>query len=290
MLFQPQTSVYDSLAKDCVAHGCSVTLFLFPSQHVDVASLGLVPHLTGGTLYKYSNFQVTASVRSPPWVRCAVELAALRPRVRELDPCGQRARGLVRWRNARPIPPANLPPRRQTHSPGLRAEWLRWGRHALQQTFLVCITYISDVVFKRDCVFSIVKTRAGVSSHVRPFQAQAERRRRELPRAERRRHELPRAWAPGLRVRGCGSASPCWGALCTRPRAGTATGFCCGPQTLGTYYVEGREACASCRPLPPQGEGAEEAELCPPGSFSRRASQIGHLSSPEEKGPGAPLI
>lgn len=72
MLFQPQTSVYDSLAKDCVAHGCSVTLFLFPSQHVDVASLGLVPHLTGGTLYKYSNFQVTASVGSPLWVSCAV--------------------------------------------------------------------------------------------------------------------------------------------------------------------------------------------------------------------------
>lgn len=66
MLFQPQTSVYDSLAKDCVAHGCSVTLFLFPSQHVDVASLGLVPHLTGGTLYKYSNFQVTSSVRVSP--------------------------------------------------------------------------------------------------------------------------------------------------------------------------------------------------------------------------------
>uniref|UniRef100_A0A8I4A4L6 SEC24 homolog D, COPII coat complex component n=1 Tax=Callithrix jacchus TaxID=9483 RepID=A0A8I4A4L6_CALJA len=58
ILFQPQTNVYDSLAKDCVAHGCSVTLFLFPSQYVDVASLGLVPQLTGGTLYKYSNFQM----------------------------------------------------------------------------------------------------------------------------------------------------------------------------------------------------------------------------------------
>ncbi|XP_047422343.1 protein transport protein Sec24D isoform X1 [Sciurus carolinensis] len=58
VLFQPQTSVYESLAKDCVAHGCSVTLFLFPSQYVDVASLGLVPLLTGGTLYKYSNFQM----------------------------------------------------------------------------------------------------------------------------------------------------------------------------------------------------------------------------------------
>uniref|UniRef100_A0A2I3GMK9 SEC24 homolog D, COPII coat complex component n=1 Tax=Nomascus leucogenys TaxID=61853 RepID=A0A2I3GMK9_NOMLE len=58
ILFQPQTNVYDSLAKDCVAHGCSVTLFLFPSQYVDVASLGLVPQLTGGTLYKYNNFQM----------------------------------------------------------------------------------------------------------------------------------------------------------------------------------------------------------------------------------------
>ncbi|XP_066240467.1 protein transport protein Sec24D [Saccopteryx leptura] len=58
MLFQPQTSIYESLARDCVAHGCCVTLFLFPSQHVDVASLGLVPHLTGGTLYKYNNFQI----------------------------------------------------------------------------------------------------------------------------------------------------------------------------------------------------------------------------------------
>ncbi|XP_013370719.1 PREDICTED: protein transport protein Sec24D isoform X2 [Chinchilla lanigera] len=58
ILFQPQTSVYDSLAKDCVTHGCSVTIFLFPSQYVDVASLGLVPQLTGGTLYKYNNFQM----------------------------------------------------------------------------------------------------------------------------------------------------------------------------------------------------------------------------------------
>ncbi|KAK1342271.1 hypothetical protein QTO34_015027 [Cnephaeus nilssonii] len=58
VLFQPQTGVYDSLARDCVAHGCCVTLFLFPSQYVDVASLGLVPQLTGGTLYRYNNFQM----------------------------------------------------------------------------------------------------------------------------------------------------------------------------------------------------------------------------------------
>ncbi|XP_008844262.1 protein transport protein Sec24D isoform X2 [Nannospalax galili] len=58
ILFQPQTNVYESLAKDCVANSCSVTLFLFPSQYVDVASLGLIPLLTGGTLYKYNNFQM----------------------------------------------------------------------------------------------------------------------------------------------------------------------------------------------------------------------------------------
>ncbi|XP_054998055.1 protein transport protein Sec24D isoform X1 [Sorex araneus] len=57
-LFQPQSNVYESLAKECVATGCCVTLFLFPSQYADVASLGLVPQLTGGTLYKYNNFQL----------------------------------------------------------------------------------------------------------------------------------------------------------------------------------------------------------------------------------------
>lgn len=57
-LFQPQTNIYETLAKDCVANGCCVDLFLFPNQYVDVASMGLVTMLTGGTLYKYSNFQV----------------------------------------------------------------------------------------------------------------------------------------------------------------------------------------------------------------------------------------
>ncbi|KAL8206957.1 UNVERIFIED_CONTAM: Protein transport protein Sec24D [Gekko kuhli] len=57
-LFQPQTNIYETLAKDCVANGCSVDLFLFPSQYVDVASMGLITMHTGGTLYKYNNFQV----------------------------------------------------------------------------------------------------------------------------------------------------------------------------------------------------------------------------------------
>ncbi|XP_066549901.1 protein transport protein Sec24C isoform X1 [Amia ocellicauda] len=57
-LFQPQTSFYGSLAKECVAQGCCVDLFLFPNQYVDVATLGVVPLQTGGSIYKYTYFQV----------------------------------------------------------------------------------------------------------------------------------------------------------------------------------------------------------------------------------------
>ncbi|XP_004701230.1 protein transport protein Sec24C isoform X2 [Echinops telfairi] len=57
-LFQPQTSAYQTLAKECVAQGCCVDLFLFPNQYVDVATLSVVPQLTGGSVYKYACFQV----------------------------------------------------------------------------------------------------------------------------------------------------------------------------------------------------------------------------------------
>ncbi|XP_064000993.1 protein transport protein Sec24C isoform X2 [Pogoniulus pusillus] len=56
-LFQPQTSFYNNLAKDCVAHGCCVDLFLFPNQYLDVATLGVVTYQTGGSIYKYAYFQ-----------------------------------------------------------------------------------------------------------------------------------------------------------------------------------------------------------------------------------------
>ncbi|XP_035745533.1 protein transport protein Sec24D [Egretta garzetta] len=59
-LFQPQVNSYEALARDCVANGCCVDLFLFPNQYVDVASVGLVTMYTGGTLYKYNNFQLDA--------------------------------------------------------------------------------------------------------------------------------------------------------------------------------------------------------------------------------------
>ncbi|XP_053168136.1 protein transport protein Sec24C isoform X4 [Hemicordylus capensis] len=57
-LFQPQTGFYSNLAKECVAQGCCVDLFLFPNQYLDVATLGVVPYQTGGSIYKYTYFQV----------------------------------------------------------------------------------------------------------------------------------------------------------------------------------------------------------------------------------------
>uniref|UniRef100_A0A2K6LB65 SEC24 homolog C, COPII coat complex component n=1 Tax=Rhinopithecus bieti TaxID=61621 RepID=A0A2K6LB65_RHIBE len=57
-LFQPQTGAYQTLAKECVAQGCCVDVFLFPNQYVDVATLSVVPQLTGGSVYKYACFQV----------------------------------------------------------------------------------------------------------------------------------------------------------------------------------------------------------------------------------------
>ncbi|XP_072881423.1 protein transport protein Sec24C-like isoform X2 [Hemitrygon akajei] len=60
VLFQPQTSFYSNLAKECVAQGCCVDLFLFPNQYVDVATLGSVSYQTGGSIYKYTYFQAQA--------------------------------------------------------------------------------------------------------------------------------------------------------------------------------------------------------------------------------------
>ena len=65
-LFHPVKGVYEQLSKDCVAQGCSVDLFLFPSQYLDIATMGDVPAHTGGAVYKYSNFQVCVC----GWVGC----------------------------------------------------------------------------------------------------------------------------------------------------------------------------------------------------------------------------
>ncbi|XP_067847023.1 protein transport protein Sec24D-like isoform X2 [Heptranchias perlo] len=57
-LFQPQSHFYETLAKDCAANSCCVDVFLFPNQYVDVTTMGIVPMSTGGSLYKYNNFQM----------------------------------------------------------------------------------------------------------------------------------------------------------------------------------------------------------------------------------------
>ena len=57
-LLQPQTGAYQTLAKECVAQGCCVDLFLFPNQYVEVAVLSVIPQLSGGSVYKYACFQV----------------------------------------------------------------------------------------------------------------------------------------------------------------------------------------------------------------------------------------
>lgn len=57
-LFQPQKGVYEQLAKDCVSNGCSVDLFLFPSQYVDLTTMASIPSHTGGSVFKYNNFQM----------------------------------------------------------------------------------------------------------------------------------------------------------------------------------------------------------------------------------------
>ncbi|KAJ8271372.1 hypothetical protein COCON_G00102310 [Conger conger] len=57
-LFQPQKGVYEQLVQDCISIGCCVDLFLFPSQYTDVATMGSVSMHTGGSVYKYNNFQV----------------------------------------------------------------------------------------------------------------------------------------------------------------------------------------------------------------------------------------
>ncbi|KFP67013.1 Protein transport protein Sec24D [Cariama cristata] len=60
LLNTDKEKVFSTLTRDCVANGCCVNLFLFPNQYVDVASMGLVTMYTGGTLYKYNNFQLDA--------------------------------------------------------------------------------------------------------------------------------------------------------------------------------------------------------------------------------------
>ena len=62
-ILKPQSDFYSKLGVECVRAGCSVELFMFPFAHVDVATLGEVPKLTGGQLHLYNNFQVSSTFK-----------------------------------------------------------------------------------------------------------------------------------------------------------------------------------------------------------------------------------
>lgn len=53
----PQSTYYNQLGQDCVGAGVSVDLYLFNNSYVDVATIGQVARLTGGSVNKYTYFQ-----------------------------------------------------------------------------------------------------------------------------------------------------------------------------------------------------------------------------------------
>jgi len=56
-LFIPQDPFYRATAEECVEHGIGVNMFLFPTQYIDVASLGVLSGLTGGELFFHPRFE-----------------------------------------------------------------------------------------------------------------------------------------------------------------------------------------------------------------------------------------
>ena len=57
-VLQPQTTFYNNLSQDLVSAGCGVDMYIFNDSYVDIATIGQVPRLTGGQIYKYTYFQV----------------------------------------------------------------------------------------------------------------------------------------------------------------------------------------------------------------------------------------
>lgn len=53
----PQSTYYNTLGQDCVGAGVSVDLYLFNNSYVDVATIGQVARLSGGSVNKYTYFQ-----------------------------------------------------------------------------------------------------------------------------------------------------------------------------------------------------------------------------------------
>jgi len=59
VILTPQTTYYNQLAQDCVGSGVSIDLYLFNNSFVDVATIGQVARVTGGSVNKYTYFQVS---------------------------------------------------------------------------------------------------------------------------------------------------------------------------------------------------------------------------------------
>lgn len=55
-LFVPQDPFYRTMAEEAVEAGVGINLFLFPSQFIDVASLGVLAGLTGGDVFFHPRF------------------------------------------------------------------------------------------------------------------------------------------------------------------------------------------------------------------------------------------
>lgn len=58
VVLTPQSTYYNTLGQECVAAGVSVDLYLFNNSYVDVATIGQVARITGGSVNKYTYFQV----------------------------------------------------------------------------------------------------------------------------------------------------------------------------------------------------------------------------------------
>lgn len=58
----PQTTYYNNLAQECVGVGVSVDLYLFNNSYIDVATIGQIARVTGGSVNKYTYFQVSSLI------------------------------------------------------------------------------------------------------------------------------------------------------------------------------------------------------------------------------------
>ncbi|PAA61724.1 hypothetical protein BOX15_Mlig008454g1 [Macrostomum lignano] len=62
-LLSPASDYYTQLGQRCVEAGVGVDLFVCCDSYVDLASIGQVPFVTGGSLYKYTYFQASTQGR-----------------------------------------------------------------------------------------------------------------------------------------------------------------------------------------------------------------------------------